>query len=162
MLDRLIPKQADNTLPGHSAALWILGVILFMRITISLGSIFNGRGAAVDADGIPIDSYGPAGAQTVVALFAVLGIARLTFGIFGVVVLLRYRALVPLTFALLLLEQLSRQVALGILPIQRTEAPGPWINAGLLIGTIAGLALSLLGRVRPTDPGSGRAAPASG
>ena len=143
MLERLLPMSVDNVLRGHVAALWILGLVLFMRIAISLGSIFTGRNAAVGADGIPIDSYGPAGAQTVLALFALVGIARLMFGILGVIVMVRYRALVPLMFALLVVEQAGRYVALRLLPIQRTEAPGPWINIGLSVALVIGLALSL-------------------
>ena len=61
-----------------------------------------------------------------------------------VLVLVRYRAMVPFMFALLLLEHLTRKLILQIMPIDTTGAPpGYFINLGLLALMIGGLALSL-------------------
>ena len=144
MLSRLLPKHADNTYRGYRAALWLLAVVLVMKAGISLGSIFNGREAAGSADGIPLDTFGPAGAQAVVTLFALLGISNLMLCLMGALVLVRYRALVPLIFALFLLEHLCRKLALLILPIERTAAaPGSYLNLVILGVLILGLGLSL-------------------
>src|SRR4030095_10027764 len=118
MLSSLLPKHADNTYRGYRAALWLLAVVLVMKAGISLGSIFNGREAAGSADGIPLDTFGRAGAQAVVTLFALLGISNLMLCLMGALVLVRYSALVPLIFALFLLEHLCRKLALLILPIE--------------------------------------------
>jgi hypothetical protein len=62
-----------------------------------------------------------------------------------ILVLVRYRSMVPLMLALLLLEHLSRKLILQFLPIVRTGTPpGFLINFMLLALMIAGLALSLL------------------
>ena len=74
MLAQLLPPRADNTYRGHRLALVLYGLLLLVKTAISLGSIFNGRTAAASADGIPIDTYTPAGAATVVSLFAMLGV----------------------------------------------------------------------------------------
>ena len=59
-------------------------------------------------------------------------------------VLIRYRALVPLMFALLLLYQLSRKLILYYLPIPRTGTPPvSAINLVILGLMIVGLVLSL-------------------
>mgnify|MGYP001211973892 CR=1 FL=1 len=119
----LLPQHADNSYRGHKAALWLFGLLLLMKVGISLGSIFNGRTAATSADGIPIDTYTPAGAQTVVSLFALLGMANLIICLIGVVVLVRYRSLIPFMFALFLVQQLSRYPVFHFLPIVRTGTP---------------------------------------
>ena len=63
MLSRLLPPLANFTYTGSRISLWILGVVLFLKLAIALGAIFNGRYAASVADGIPIDSYTPQGTQ---------------------------------------------------------------------------------------------------
>lgn len=144
MLDRLLPPSVDNTFRGHWLATWLLGVLVFARTAMGLNTIFNGRSVAVSADGIPLDSYAPAAARTVLSLFAVWGQAQVAFGLLGLVVLLRYRGLIPFVFALLLFEHLGRRLILAMLPIERTGSPpGFAVNVVLVALTVAGLALSL-------------------
>lgn len=144
MLSQLFPQRIDNTYRGYKLALWLLGLLLLMRIAISLGSIFNGHTAASSADGIPLDTFTPAGAQTVLSLFALLGLSRLMLGLIGILALVRYRAMVPLMFVLLLLETLGRKLILQALPIPRTGAPpASTMNLVLLALMIVGLALSV-------------------
>lgn len=152
MLAPLLPARADNDYRGHKLALWILGVVLLVRIAIAFGSIVNGYGAASGPDGIPLDSFPAAASQTIVSLFALIGIARLVLGAFIILALIRYRNLVPLMFLLLLLEQLGRQIALYCLPVPRVgDPPVSVINLVLLGLMVAGLALSLWLR-NPANP----------
>jgi hypothetical protein len=61
-----------------------------------------------------------------------------------ILVLFRYRAMVPFMFALLLLEHLGRKLILFVMPIARTESPpGVLINLALVAVMIVGLVLSL-------------------
>ena len=144
ILNRLFPERADHTYRGSKLALWFFALLVLVKTAISLGSIFNGYTAASSADGIPLDSFSPAGAQTVLSLFALLGVSQLVICLVCILVLVRYRALIPLMFALLLLYQLSRQLILRFLPIPRTGTPpGSAINLVLLGVMIVGLALSL-------------------
>jgi len=143
-MNALLPRQVDNTFHGRTAALWIFGAVVLLRIGVGLGSIFNGRDAATSADGIPLDTYTPAGAQTVLALFGMLGLARFVSGLLCVVVLVRYRALVPLMFALILSEQVGRRLVLYFIPIVRSEtARVGAFNDVLLAAMVVGLLLSL-------------------
>jgi hypothetical protein len=50
---------------------------VLMKGAISLGSIFNGYDAASSADGIPLATFTPTAAETVVTLFALLGLSQL-------------------------------------------------------------------------------------
>lgn len=150
MLDRILPRHADNTYRGFRLALWLFALLVLMKLAMSVNSIFNGRGVATSADGIPLDTFTPAGAQAVVSLFASWGLAHLTIGLLCIVVLIRYRALVPLMFALVLLEHLSRRLISYYMPIARTGSPpAPIVNVVLFTLEIAGLALSLGGPAKP-------------
>ena len=85
----LLPRRADNDYRGYKAALWIFGLILLLRVVMSVNSIFNGYLVASSADGIPLDSYTPAGARAVVSLFATLGLSQLALCVVGILVLIR-------------------------------------------------------------------------
>ena len=145
LTDRLLPQRVDNTYRGHKLALWLFGAVVLMKLAMSLNSIFNGYVVASSADGIPLGTFPSSAARTVIALFAIWGLAHLMICLLCILVLVRYRSMVPLMLALLLLEHLSRKLILQFLPIVRTGTPpGFLINFMLLALMIAGLALSLL------------------
>ena len=146
MLSRIFPAQADNRFDGHRAALWLLGLVVALKLVMSLNSIFNTQSVAVGADGIPLDSFGPDGARQVLLLFALLALAQLFLALTALTVLVRWRALVPFVYLLLLGEQLARRL-IG----QSYAAPGAkmtdvawYVNYGLLALLTLGLVLSLL------------------
>ena len=144
MFDQLLPQRVDNTHRGYKLALWLFALLLLLKIVMSLSSIFNAYSVASSADGIPLDTYTSACARTIVSLFALLGLSRFTICLLCILVLIRYRSMVPLMFALLLLEHLSRTLILQFLPIVRIGTPpGPYVNLVLLALMIVGLALSL-------------------
>jgi hypothetical protein len=147
MLDQLLPQRFDNAYRGHKLALWLFGLLVLVKVAISLGSIFNGYEAASSADGIPLETFTPAGVQAVVTLFALLGLVHLMLLLLCVLALVRYRAMIPLMFAVLLLEYLARRLILLLMPIASTgKPPGLFINLALLAVMIGGLLLSLWNR----------------
>ena len=147
MFDRLFPQPIDNTYRGYKVALWLFGLVVGVRITQSVLIIFNGYSTARDADGIPLDTFTPAAAQTVVALFAQGSLWRLIFCLLCVLVLVRYRSAIPLMFALLLLSYLASQLIFQFVPLARTGTPpGPIVNLIMFALMIIGLALSLRSR----------------
>ena len=147
MFNQLLPQRIDNTYRGYKPALWLFALVVLMKGAISLASIFNGYNVASSADGIPLATFTPTAAQTVVTLFALLGVAQLMIPLMGILVLVRYRAMVPAMFTLLLLEHLSRKLILHIMPIVRDDSPPGSIVSLLLIAMmIVGLALSLWSR----------------
>ncbi len=152
MLAKLLPQSIDNTYRGHRAALWLFGLVTAVRIAQSFAIIFNGYATAKGADGIPMDTFPPAAAQTVVALFALSALYRLMLSLLCVLVLVRYRAAVPLMFAVLALNYSAAQLILRFLPLATTGSPpGPYVNLTTLALTLVGLALSLRGRSTHTS-----------
>jgi len=147
MFNPLFPQRVDNTYRGYKLALWFFGLLVLMKLAISLNSIFNGYSVASSADGIPLDTFTSAGAQAVVSIFALLGLAHLMICLLCILVLVRYRTLIPFMIALLLLEYLGRKLILHFLPIAKTGTPpGFIVNLVLLALMIVGLALSLRSR----------------
>jgi hypothetical protein len=144
MVDRLLPRRLDNSFGGQKIALWLFGLIVAVRILQSLFILFNGPAVVRGADGIPLDSYPPGAAQTILALFALSAVSRLFLYLLCALVLVRYRSAVPFMFLFVGLSYLAGQLALQLVPIVRTGTPpGPIVNQVLFALTIAGLALSL-------------------
>ena len=144
MFEQFLPQRVDNTYRGYKLALWLFGVVVLMKAVQSLSSIFNGYSVATSADGIPVDTFTSAGARTVVALFATLGLSQFMICLLCALVLVRYRSMVPIMFALLLLQHLGGRLIAQFLPIVRTGTPpGFYINLVLITVMIVGFALSL-------------------
>jgi hypothetical protein len=144
MRSQLLPRQVDNTYRGYRLGIWLFVLLVVIKVAMGLNSMFNGYSVASSADGIPLDTFTPDAAQTVVALFAIWGLSHVVFAILCLVVLGRYRSLIPLMFALLLVEQVSRRLILLFLPIARSGTPpGFFVNVVLLAVTVVGLGLSL-------------------
>ena len=146
---QLLPETIDNTYSGRGAALWIFALLLLMKLIMSVNTIFNGRNVASDADGIPIDDYSDAAAQTILAMFAIAAFAHLMITLAGILVLVRYRSAVPMMFALFLIEHLGRRLLLQFVPIVRVGSPPAHaVNLWLVGVMISGLALSLWAKRR--------------
>lgn len=144
ILRRLFPARIDNAYQGSKIALWILGLMVAVRTMQSVMILVNGSSIAQSADGIPLDTYPAAAAQTIVALFALSAVNRLVISLICVVVLVRYRRAVPLMFLLLLVTYAAGQLIGRVIPIVRVgQPPAVVVNLTLLGLTILGLVLSL-------------------
>ena len=152
MYSQLLPQRIDNTYRGHKLALWLFGLLVLIKTAMSVNSIFLGHKVATSADGIPLDTFPPAAAETIVAMFAIWGLAHLMICLLCVLVLVRYRALIPFMFLFLLVEHLGRKLILQFISIARTGTPpGSFVNLALLAVMIVGLALSLWNPLIPSQ-----------
>ena len=104
MLNRVFPQRFDNNYRGHKLALWLFIPIVLMKVGISLSSIFDTYNVVRSADGIPIDAFTPRGAEAVVSVTTLLGLSQFLLASLGVLALVRYRAMIPLMYVLLLVE----------------------------------------------------------
>ena len=145
MLESLLPASADNDYRGRVPALWLLGLLAALRLVIGLRSILDTAAVAQGADGIPLDTFAPAARAEVLTEFALLGLNQLTIVGICVVVLWRYRALVPLTFAMLAALRLGHWLVMQLQPgaTATRGAPGDIVALVLVVVTLAGLVLSL-------------------
>jgi hypothetical protein len=147
VLDKLLPRPIDNRYSGSRIALWLFGLIVFVHVTQSVLVIFNGYSTAQSADGIPMETYPAAAAQTILAIFMLASLRRLIISLTCAVVLLRYRSAVPTMFVVLGLNYLGGQLILRFFPIVRVGTPpGVVVNLIMFGLTVVGLAMSLWGR----------------
>jgi hypothetical protein len=149
MLERLFPRQIDNTYRGHWLALWLLAVVLFVKGIQGFMSIIRTREIATGPDAISLAGLPPHGVDTVLSLFALLGLYVLVLPLQGAFVLLRYRAAVPLMYLMLLIlygaGRLLHMLHPSFIATEHGASPsGFYVNLAVLGVTLAGFALSLL------------------
>ena len=151
VIERLLPPTIDRDLGAPRAALWLLWLYAGLKLVMSVNSIINPAAVAGGADGIPIDRYGPEAAAQVLLLFALVAAGQLALTLAAIVALLRYRALVPLVYLLLLFEHfLRRAIIYGWTGSWSGSGPALVINLALTLILLGGLALSLM-RKRPAQ-----------
>lgn len=144
MLNRIFPTEFDNHYRGNKAAIWLFALLTFVNVVISLVTIFSADSAAQSADGIPLDAYGPGAAQAVIGVVAILGLVRLLLCVMFLVALIRYRAMIPLMYVLVVADWLAHK-GIGMMKpiVHAAAAPGhyvPWVLFGIgVIGMIASL-----------------------
>jgi hypothetical protein len=144
VLNRIFPPEFDNNFRGHKFALWLFGLLVLMKLGVSLSSIFDTYNVVRSADGIPLDTFTPAGAEAMVSVTTLLGLSQLLLAVLGVLALIRYRAVIPLMYLLFLVEYLGKKWIQLVKPIVRTGTPpATYVNVVLIVLLIAGLVLSL-------------------
>ncbi len=144
MFGKLFPQPIDNRYSGSKIALWLFGLIVFVQILQSVMVMANGHMIAQAADGIPLENYPAAAAQTILAIFTVSSLRRLMISLICAVVLFRYRSAVPLMFVVLGLTYLGGLVIFQFVPFVRVGTPPGVVMNLIMFGlTIVGLALSL-------------------
>ena len=115
---------------------------------MSLNSILNTADVAGNADGIPLDSYGPEAARQVLLLFALMALGHLFLTLVALTALIRYRALVPFAYLVLLAEFLVRRVIVWTYTTPGAESTDVAliVNTGLADLLTLGLVLTLIPR----------------
>lgn len=155
MLTPLFPKQIDNDYRGHVVAIWLLVPLALMKLLqgANVAGLFgpgNSRKILEGADQVPVGTFPAEAASHLVFLFAAWGLCVFVLGLLGVVVLVRYRAMIPLTYLLLLIEQAGRK-ALSMIHLDRpflslVPSAANVINWVFLLAIVIGLLLSLYPR----------------
>lgn len=159
MLQRLFPKQLDNAFEGHVLALWLFAPLVIIKLLMGfnvsgLNPWIDNRYIATSVDRIPLDSYGAEAASTFMFMFASWGLILFILALLGLIVLIRYRATVPLFYVMLAGEQFGRFYLNTLHPIARavkSEGIPPssaLINWGLMAALALGLILAFLPRRR--------------
>lgn len=148
MLARLFPKTIDTQWRGPWAAVAVLALVVLMKLSTSFGTVFATRRVALGPDGIPVDKVGPEAAGVMLNLLAVVGFDQLVLTLVGVIALVRYRAMIPLAFLLLLTEQAGRRAVNYYHPSVHGEgaSAGLYINLAILALMVVGFGLSLMER----------------
>jgi hypothetical protein len=147
VLSRLLPERIDNHYRGHPVALWLFVPITLQKLAMSFTHLFKADGGAQSISTMPLDTYPSSAAQNIVGLMARLGVEQLLLAVLLVLALLRYRAMIPLMYALIVAHYLASRGVSLIKPLVLAGTSGARTPALVIaILSAAGLGLSLIGR----------------
>jgi hypothetical protein len=128
-MQRLLPTPLTTTERGHPAVVAAFALITLVTLARSLAHVLLPDGGAQSIATIPLDTFPQAAADAVVFLFALWGLSQGLVGLVYLVVLLRYRALIPLMLVLVVVEYAARLAIGQARPIETLgTAPGEFLN----------------------------------
>ena len=137
--ETLLPARIDNTLPGRKLPFYFFAVYALLSAARSLVHLLAPDGGAGSIAGMDLSVTG---ADGIIFAFALWGSAQLLLALIQLLVVIRYRALVPLMYLLLLLEILLRQLVGRMRPVTFAHTPPGAIDNHILL-PLAALMLAL-------------------
>jgi hypothetical protein len=142
MIERIIPKQADQNYVGHKVAEYTFVLIAMISLIRSLIHVFLPDGGAGVIAGLDLSQAG----ENIVFAFGLWGVSQTIYALVQLLVAFRYKSLIPLMYILLILETLGRML-IGIIkpPVLLATPPGGPANWILLPLAILMLYLSVNG-----------------
>ncbi len=144
VLAKLLPTTVDNTVRGSRIPLYVFAPIVLASVARSIIHLFAPDSGAGSIAGVDLLAAGPLGARGIVFFLAQWGGGQLVLALVQVLVLVRYRSLVPLLYFLLLVEIGLRMLVGHIKPMTFGHVPpGQVGNYALLVIALAMLSLSL-------------------
>jgi hypothetical protein len=117
MITKIFPKTIDDTYKGYKLALYFFCAITAVTLIRSLIHIFAFDGGAESIATIPLNQYPKDAVSTIIFLFSLWGSSQLIIGLIYLIVLLRYKSLIPLMYVLLFAEYTMRLVLGHVKPI---------------------------------------------
>lgn len=142
ILGRLFPAQLDHVYRGNRIALWLFYPLTAITLWRSQHHIFAPDGGAQSIATIPLDNYTQGGAQSIITIFALWGLAQLAMGFVMLLAAIRYKSMVPLLWLFILLEYGGRKLV-GIYKPIETVGTAPGAVAGYVLPIVALVMLAL-------------------
>ena len=106
-LEPLLPAKIDNTIRGTKIPFYIFAVYAMVSTVRSCIHLLASDGGAGSIAGMDLSV---AGADGIIFAFALWGSSQLLFAMIQLLVVIRYRALIPLMWLMLILETLLREL----------------------------------------------------
>lgn len=138
MLDRLFPRNLDNSYQGSWVAVWLLAPVLIAKTL--MGFNFSGLNPFINVgdilqtvDGVPLDTFSQDAAAAVIDSAAAWGVALFALCLFVWLILVRYRAGLPAAILVLLIEQIGRTGAGTVRVVAEVAAGSATPTAGAII-----------------------------
>ena len=141
----ILPPVITNVFPGRRLALWLFVPLMLVTLWRSQHHLLAADGGAQSIAHIPLNAYSEPAAATIVGLFALWGLSQLILAFLQLLVLLRYRSMIPLFYLLSLIEYSVRATYIpAFRPIPTTAtAPGAVINVPIAAVSLGLLLLSI-------------------
>ena len=160
MMKKVFPRTVDNTYDGLEIAKWVLVLFIAKSFFAAGVHMFAPDGGAQSIASMALDQFTQGGADSVVTMFGMWGIEQLVIGLIGVVVLVRYRALIPMMALVYVVEYALRFAAPMFTPgvVTAHTPPGRMADFVLVPLSVVMFALSLITpRAKRRDAGAASA-----
>jgi len=108
IIDAILPEKITNEFKGHKIAFYVFIGIVVMTLVRSCIHIFASDGGAQSIAGFPLNTYPEAASSMIILIFSLWGASQLLMGFVYLIVLIRYKGLIPLMYVLIFIEYLSR------------------------------------------------------
>eukprot|EP00928_Gymnodinium_smaydae_P034602 TRINITY_DN24487_c0_g1_i1.p1 TRINITY_DN24487_c0_g1~~TRINITY_DN24487_c0_g1_i1.p1 ORF type:complete len:171 (+),score=19.95 TRINITY_DN24487_c0_g1_i1:72-584(+) len=142
VMARLLPATVTNEFPGHMAALIFYGALtVVMTIRSCIHMLAPDGGAEIIAT-IPLSDMDDTAEMAVIGAFGQWGWSQLLMSVVYIIVLVRYRGLIPLCLLLSVVEWVGR-IFVGILKPVPTRGVAPGKTSNYVIPPIAFIFLIL-------------------
>ena len=148
IFETLLPAKIDNTMSGSKIPFYIFTLYAIVSLVRSCIHIFSPDGGAGSIAGMDLSV---AGADGIIFAFALWGSSQLLLALIQLLVVFRYRSLVPLMYLMLILETLLRELVGNMKPVTFAHTPPGAIGNHIILPlTVILLAFSLWSAYRQT------------
>jgi hypothetical protein len=120
LFEILLPTKIDNTIRGWKLPFYVFAVYAIISTVRSCIHILAPDGGAGSIAGMDLSV---AGANGIIFAFALWGSSQLLMAIIQLLVVIRYRSLVPFMYVLLILEVLLRELVGYMKPVTFAHTP---------------------------------------
>ncbi|MBK9207121.1 MAG: hypothetical protein IPL71_01940 [Anaerolineales bacterium] len=149
IFETLLPSSVDNTIRGTRIPFYIFALYAIVSAVRSCIHLLSPDGGAGSIAGMDLSV---AGADGIVFAFALWGSSQLLFAIIQLLVVFRYKSLVPFMYLMLILEVLLRELVGRMKPVTFAHTPPGAIGNQIILPLAAlMLVLSLWSAYRQTS-----------
>jgi len=135
----IFPDQIDNILRGNRIPYYVFTIYVLVSLIRSFIHLLAPDGGAGSIAGMDLNVTG---ADGIIFAFALWGSSQVLFALMQLLVVIRYRSLVPLMYLFLIFEVLLRQLVGAMKPVTFAHTP-PGAIGNQLVLPIAILMLGL-------------------
>jgi len=141
LFETLLPPKVDNTIRGMKLPVYVFALIAIISTVRSFIHLLAPDGGAGSIAGMDLSV---AGANGIIFAFGLWGSSQLIYALIQLLVVIRYRSLVPFMYVLLILETLLREFVGRIKPVTFAHTPPGAIGDYIILPlAVIMLALSL-------------------
>ncbi|MBE0684410.1 MAG: hypothetical protein IH585_00255 [Anaerolineaceae bacterium] len=130
IIEIILPKTIDNSIQGSKIPFFVFAIYAILSTVRSCIHIFSADGGTGSIAGMDLTV---SGADGIIFAFALWGSSQLLFAIIQLIVVFRYRALIPLMYLMLVLEILLRQLVGFMKPVTFAHTPPGAIGNRLIL-----------------------------
>ena len=120
IFETLLPASIDNTLAGTKIPFYLFALYTIVSTVRSCIHLLSPDGGAGSIAGMDLSV---AGAEGIIFAFALWGSSQLLFAMMQLLVVVRYRSLIPLMWLMLILETLLRELVGYMKPVTFAHTP---------------------------------------